>query len=377
MNLKQLSTFRLGGALVLIALLLTTGSALAVPQLTTSHLPLLNPGQPYNAFALQPSACAGGQFARPGAFTKSASNPVFSPGTVGSWDVTAVFSPSVMYYTPDTTTPYWMWYTGTGPEPGYENAIGFAKSADGVIWNRYGSTPVLSKGESGSWDANSVMFPSVIRDGGFKMWYAGSGSGPRQIGLATSTDGFTWIKYGSNPVFLANPGSTWNESRLSNPTVLKVGSTYMMWYSTVLTPLGGIGLATSTDGITWNRYAGNPVISGGSGGWDDTVFAPYVIFDGCWYHMWYSGANTGGEVIYQIGYARSPDGMRWEKLGVVLPNGSGSDFDAGAAYYPTLMMGHPFFRLWYTGGGADGVDRIGFAMAFNFNNTVYLPACKK
>jgi predicted GH43/DUF377 family glycosyl hydrolase len=58
--------------------------------------------------------------------------------------------------------------------------------------------PIVTPGASGSWDAGGVQWPSVVRTGdGWSMYFAGFDApqgGTGAIGLATSTDGVTWVK---------------------------------------------------------------------------------------------------------------------------------------------------------------------------------------
>jgi predicted GH43/DUF377 family glycosyl hydrolase len=208
------------------------------------------------------------------------------------------------------------------------------------------------------------------------MWYTGTSGGIRRIGYATSPDGITWTKYVGNPVVDVGASGSWDESRVSNPTVAKVGSTYHMWYSSSISPTGGIGHATSPNGIIWTKDSGNPVIAGGSGAWDDILFAPFVLYDGSLFQMWNTGCNPTQEIC-QINYARSVDGSTWSKRGVVLTMGSSGDFDSGLAGYPTVMMGVPYFRMWYTGSGPDELYRIGLAIAVRLETELFLPIITK
>ncbi len=57
--------------------------------------------------------------------------------------------------------------------------------------------PVLSSGERGEWDGNGIAWPSVVKtDEGYAMYFAGTNNRRvTRIGLATSADGITWEKY--------------------------------------------------------------------------------------------------------------------------------------------------------------------------------------
>lgn len=238
-------------------------------------------------------------------------NPVLDLGQPGEWDDSGIETAEVIK---DGET-YKLWYEGYSEEipPGFERQpfrIGYATSPDGINWTKYPGNPVVDLGPD-SWDSRGVASPTVIKDGEvYKMWYAGhSPEGYVRIGYATSSDGANWTNYAGNPVLdIGSPGS-WDEWAAAEPSVIKVGEEYMLWYS------GGdsyfdvsmrVGYATSPDGVHWTKYEGNPVLNHGpEGSWDGwCVFAPDVVFDGATYHKWYVGLDKPGEEMdWSIGYA--------------------------------------------------------------------------
>lgn len=358
--------------LVLAALMLLSHPSLAAPQPIHNPIPNLYPNWCIDAkmSTSLPWTCP----IRFSAFTKSGNNPVLQPSASAAWDDGEVFSPSVVY-----VSSYKMWYTGYNPSTG--SAIGYAtgvtSTPPNVTWTKYASNPVLTKGAPGSWDDQGVAFPTVIYDGTYKMWYTGTGSGVRKIGYATSTDGITWNKSASNPVLTPGSPGSWDAGQVSNPTVFKLASTYHMWYSAGLTTSGGIGHATSTDGIVWVKDPANPVISAGGTGWDAIVIAPSVSHDNCLFQMVYTGCKNALGDDCQIGYARSADGTTWQKLSKIIPLGATGTFDVALAGYPSIMIGEPNIRMWYTGENADGIKQIGFAFALNLDQKLFLPVTSK
>jgi hypothetical protein len=68
-----------------------------------------------------------------------------------------------------------------------------------------------------------------------------------QVGLATSTDGVDWEKYSDNPVLRPSP-SGWDNGEVETACVIKIGNTLKLWYdgSNSGTYHWQIGLATST-----------------------------------------------------------------------------------------------------------------------------------
>jgi hypothetical protein len=135
----------------------------------------------------------------------------------------------------------------------------------GSGWTRVGSNPVLEPSGSG-WDDFAVRSPSVVKVGGtFYMYYEGVDSATRQtsIGLATSTDGVTWTK-SPDPVLTPGAGTAWDSFSLRYPAVHHDGAAFRMWYSGSGNGCG-IGYATSADGVTWAKHPA-PVIACGDFG---------------------------------------------------------------------------------------------------------------
>jgi len=194
-----------------------------------------------------------------------------------------------------------------------------------------------------------------------------------QIGYATSPDGVIWTRYSANPVLSFGTGGTWDAAYIGSPNVVKVGSQFHMWYRGGIA--GGIGYATSPDGIIWTKYAGNPVIAIGSGRWDHETYHPRVIFDGERFHMWYSGCNPAGDVC-QVGYATSPDGSNWTRKGMVLPQGANSAWDGRGADYAAVLKVGSTLKMWYS--GYNGTNyQIGYASAVVLNHQIYIPMVQK
>lgn len=194
-----------------------------------------------------------------------------------------------------------------------------------------------------------------------------------------------WIKYGTEPVLKRDTvfANLPNDIiAISDCWVEKEGSTYKMWYT-----CGGINYpedtllrsrlcyATSTDGITWNKYAGNPILDVSyTGGWDSLgIETATVIIDASAptnerYKMWYAGQYFNS-YRYDIGYAYSADGINWSKhTNPVLQVGSIAQWDNGFLEGPSVIKDGSTYKMWYCGYDAsvngnltDGHANIGYA----------------
>lgn len=306
---------------------------------------------------------------KPGIWTKIPDNPVLSAGVSGAWDDQFTFAPSVLL----DGSVYKMWYVGSSTAD-TTRKIGYATSLDGITWTRAGNSPVFTAGATGGWD-EKISFPTVIKDGTiYKMWYTGlNTSGAGQVGYATSPDGKIWTRYAANPVLAYGTNISWDADYIGSPNVVKVDSQYHMWYRGGIN--GGIGYATSPDGISWTKYVGNPVIANGSNGWDHTPYHPRVIYDGVEFHMWYSGCNPAGDLC-QVGYATSADGAHWTRKGMVLPVGAVSAWDSQGADHSAVLQVGSTLKMWYSGFNGS-LYQIGYASAVIFDHQIFIPFIRK
>ncbi len=214
-------------------------------------------------------------------WTKAPSNPVMVHA-VNLFEILAIGQPAVLVE--DGTLR--LWYSAAGLD--HRGRILAARSADGGLsWQREnGGWPVLDVGPPGAWDSFFLDTPEVVHDdGGYKLYYYGSTSSETagaSIGLATSTDGLHFQRHGSEPVLGPGPAGSWDGAWIESPAVLfdPVRDLYLMWYTGIdASGRVRIGLATSTDGIAWAKSEANPVLDvGPAGSWEDAwVGVPGVI----------------------------------------------------------------------------------------------------
>jgi hypothetical protein len=225
--------------------------------------------------------------------------------------------------------------------------------------------PVMSGGGDGTWNKH-VFNPCVIYNedsSRYEMWFSAAAnlinSGhPWQVGFATSHDGVNWAVY-PDPVMSRAPGS-WDDASISSHAVIRDGGLYKMWYGSWKGDTGGIGYATSPDGIHWTKYAGNPVFNQGTAAWEaggpdvgTVIKDPVGMVVRTPYTMWYHGYNAALNVA-KIGVAFSTNGTDWTRDTVHNPildvGGAGAwDHESVSGPKVALIEGTGLgFCMWYS-----------------------------
>ena len=160
---------------------------------------------------------------------------------ISSVGIPRVYKNGATYYAHVTHTPGGPW-----------TQIDQYTSSDGITWT-LAHANILSVGGVGTWDHTFVGYFQVadIIAGTWYALYAGQNGGNSQWGLATSSDGVTWTKSGSNPVLTT--ASTFDRA-------IKIGSTYYFWLTEqTVGQTGGANCAIirfhTTDFINWTRDA--------------------------------------------------------------------------------------------------------------------------
>ncbi|MDZ7265079.1 MAG: FG-GAP-like repeat-containing protein [candidate division KSB1 bacterium] len=211
-------------------------------------------------------------------------------------------------------------------------------------WSKYPGNPVLKPGNYDEFDGEQVKQPAVIFDSGvFKMWYVGRNKSREQIGYAESIDGIHWIKKG--PILPLGQAGDFDCIHQNTPDVVKINSTYFLWYAGFDGSEWRIGKAVSFDGIYWEKRG---VVLTRSQNLDFDayhVLAPKVVLINSDLWMWYEGFDGK---TWRIGLAISKDGVTWTKQGMVLDVGSSESFDAVHVAQPEVHYQTESFEMWYS-----------------------------
>ncbi|MBL8079829.1 MAG: hypothetical protein JNM55_17815 [Anaerolineales bacterium] len=204
-------------------------------------------------------------------WTKIGDEPVFKTSDVPFAKIAMYASSALVSANREWIIYFYTWDSSNIP---YASVIGRATAPQATGPWVSDAEPVLKPGSTGEWDEQQVLAPHVIQtDDGYIMYYSGADStGKQQIGMATSSDGIQWTKYNdpattdapyaeSDPVFQPGEAGSWDAYQVHQPRVLETPQGWAMFYRGTKDRNNNmaLGLATSDDGIHWDRSALNPV----------------------------------------------------------------------------------------------------------------------
>jgi hypothetical protein len=125
--------------------------------------------------------------------------------------------------------------------------------------------PTLRR-DTGGWDGASLDFPSVVHtDDGYLMAYSGSSlDNPNQVsvGVATSPDGVTWTK---EPGPVIGPGfcGGFDDRTINIPRLRRTDDGWLLYYlGQEFADPASVGVASSSDGFSWECASPAPVLTG-------------------------------------------------------------------------------------------------------------------
>ncbi len=234
---------------------------------------------------------------------------VLPPGVSGEADSLRALRPWVLEEDDGTLR---MWYSGND---GTTWRILEAIQPGGGTWERVGVA--LDAGFAGDSDNYGVESPCVVKTpGGYLMVYAGFDGDVARLHMAMSIDGRQWIPEGT----IMQRGRE-DAAGASDPCVVMTGERWWLFFSgydgSHDNRRAAILAAISQSGASWDRVG--TVLEPDEG--ELAVSHPCVLDISGTFRMFY--ASDDGRRV-EIALATSADGLSWDRRGTVLaPSGAG------------------------------------------------------
>lgn len=246
---------------------------------------------------------------------------------------------------------------------------------------------VISIPASGT--SNVYLKVQASEEGNFKTWYASAGITNRtanpivndwSLMYTSSPTPEGWPKPTTASGFVSDPLDSNNSGyAVRSPWVLPDGNSgYDIWFCRAHVPSPGhyyleppsiyyVNTKDPSD-IATNNVTQQEVLPAGTlpqtvaAVWQPTV----VLVSGTEYKMWFTSSEEGplASIVdigtQRIGYAESTDKVNWTNQQIVVGIAEDETFgyDTLGAHRPCVLFESGLYRLWYTGKGGDGLERI-------------------
>jgi hypothetical protein len=306
-----------------IAVVPTPSSVAASPP---TSVPLIATLRPAAQPTMTPTrtATAGPQTAF---FTHPSRDPIVAHGNSSSWDAAYTDPGAVVFQ----NGMFHMFRNGFRAWPATVQ-IGYVTSPDGYTWTKQGTDPVL-RTDQVSYAGTAALASSVlVQDDGtwvlyLYTWDATTTPTSGTIGRAVALQPAGPWQPDATPLLRPGAKGEWDEQQLIAPDVIHAADGYRMYYSAFNSQgVEMIGMATSTDGITWTKYNdpatraapfadSDPVLQPGKAGtWEAAVSQPRVFQTANGWVMFYRGNPPRQAGKMGLGYATSADGIHWTRF---------------------------------------------------------------
>ena len=270
-----------------------------------------------NGFTTWPAKTDVGYFTSPDGldWTAESELPVFAKDDVDYASVTIMVSSALIEDDGTWVLYFYTWDSFRAPIGRGSIARATASEPTGP-WTP-DEAPILVAGSEGAWDGRQVGVPYVTRtEDGYLMYYSGfDEDGTMRIGLAMSDDGINWQKYDdpettdtlfaeSDPILEPGAEGEWDERGVERPRVLQTLDGWVMLYRS---PGGSgepiqMGLATSEDGLSWEKFSDSPAIVPSDFPDGRTTFLFSFLYENDTYYVYCEAETTTrtGSNIYLI-----------------------------------------------------------------------------
>lgn len=222
-------------------------------------------------------------------------------------------------------------------------------------FQKYDGNPILTP-QGSTWESKDVFNPATWSDGStiYMLYRAedstgiGEWNGTSRIGLATSTDGIHFDRE-EKPVF--GPTEAWElPGGVEDPRLVKIDSTFYLTYTAYDGETARLAIASSQNLYDWNKHG---LVFPDSGWSKSGAILPYKVNDKYW--MYYGDTN--------IWAAWSDDLINWTAIEEPVLKPRKGKFDSRLVEPgPPPLMTNQGILLLYNGANEDLVYESGQAL---------------
>jgi|GEM_PF-54685 len=196
-------------------------------------------------------------------------------------------------------------------------------SPDGIEWTRVLEDPIFTVDDVPIEGRGALILSGLVQpDGTWVLYYHTftSSNSAGYIGRATAPEPTGPWTFDDDPVLSPGNSGEWDDLQVMRVNVLPIEDGYVMYYAGVNADGSQIGMATSDDGIIWEKYdnpdttdapfAESDPIMKPTVGWEGTSLGrPEVVQTDDGWVMLYEGGRNGS----QTGLAVSEDGIHFSR----------------------------------------------------------------
>ena len=228
-----------------------------------------------------------------------------------------------------------MWYSGSD---GTISRILFAVRSREGVWERRGRA--IEPGFSGEEDSYGAESPCVVKTpGGYLMVYGGFDGEVTQLLAATSTDAVRWVSQGT--ILQRGPEDA---RSATDPCLVITGERWWLFHAARSDSAGGghpsVLAAVSDTGASWDRVG--PVLEPEGG--EVAISHPCVVDFARTFWMFYATEDSGRTCI---ALATSSDGMSWDRRGMVLEPADHGPATRSVHTPCAVKLRDGSLRMWY------------------------------
>jgi len=227
-------------------------------------------------------------------------------------------------------------------------------------WTAYSGNPVLT-------GAGLLYAPHLLEEAGtYYIFYSVTTGDPNPNIYYATASAVTGPYTKQGQVLAKGSAGAWDDLRVGEPSIVKVGSTYYMAFMGDRAPEQsaerlGIATAASLAG-PWTKGGSNPILGVGSGFDAYGVADPEIWYEGGRFWIYYTGlAGPTGVSFFRTGLAYATDAVNgpWTRFSgnpVFGPSGTGGAFDEQGVFRGAIFRQAGAYYLLYTGIPSGAVD---------------------